>query len=220
MKPITSVRGATCPTRPVGCPKRPYWRHWVVETRWLSPTYGKATTFSTLVPAAASMCFFPPARVGASGFAYGLDMTDEMLTLARANAAKAGAVNVEFIKGQIEDIPLPAGSVDVIISNCVINLSTDKRAVISEMFRVLKPGGRLGISDVVAEDQLSPAERAQRGSFVGCIAGALSRTEYTDSLSAAGFVDPEVVFTHQAVPGMHGAIVRAVKPAAALIAES
>jgi len=159
-------------------------------------------------------------RVGATGFAYGLDMTDEMLTLARANAVRAGVVNVEFIKGQIEDIPLPAGSVDVIISNCVINLSTDKRAVISEMFRVLKPGGRLGISDVVAEDQLSPAERAQRGSYVGCIAGALSRTEYTDSLSAAGFVDPEVVFTHQAVPGMHGAIVRAVKPAAALIAES
>ena len=152
-------------------------------------------------------------RVGSTGFAYGLDMTDEMLTLARANAAKAGAGNVEFVKGQIEDIPLPAGSVDVVISNCVINLSTDKPAVIAEMFRVLTPGGRLGISDVVAEDHLSPAERAERGSYVGCIAGALSRTEYLDGLTAAGFTDPEVVFTHEAARGMHGAIVRAVKPA-------
>ena len=153
-------------------------------------------------------------RVGSTGFAYGLDMTDEMLTLARANAAKAGASNVEFVKGQIEDIPLPAGSIDVVISNCVINLSTDKPAVIAEMFRVLTPGGRLGISDVVAEDDLSPADRAERGSYVGCIAGALSRSEYLDGLTAAGFIEPEVVFTHQAAPGMHGAIVRAVKPAA------
>jgi len=152
-------------------------------------------------------------RVGSTGFAYGLDMTDEMLTLARANAAKAGAGNVEFVKGQIEDIPLPDSSIDVVISNCVINLSTDKPAVIAEMFRVLTPGGRLGISDVVAEDHLSPAERAERGSYVGCIAGALSRTEYLDGLTAAGFTDPEVVFTHEAAPGMHGAIVRAVKPA-------
>jgi len=152
-------------------------------------------------------------RVGPTGFAYGLDMTDEMLTLARANAAKAGAGNVEFVKGQIEDIPLPDASIDVVISNCVINLSTDKTAVIAEMFRVLTPGGRLGISDVVAEDDLSPADRAERGSYVGCIAGALSRTEYLEGLAAAGFTDPEVVFTHEAAPGMHGAIVRAVKPA-------
>jgi SAM-dependent methyltransferase len=152
-------------------------------------------------------------RVGLTGFAYGLDMTDEMLTLARANAAKAGAANVEFVKGTIEDIPLPDASIDVVISNCVINLSTDKPAVIAEMFRVLTPGGRLGISDVVAEDQLSPAERAERGSYVGCIAGALSRSEYLDGLTAAGFTDREVVFTHEAAPGMHGAIVRAVKPA-------
>jgi len=152
-------------------------------------------------------------RVGATGFAYGLDMTDEMLALARANAARAGATNVEFVKGQIEDIPLPDSSIDVVISNCVINLSTDKAAVIAEMFRVLTPGGRLGISDVVAEDDLTPADRAERGSHVGCIAGALSRTEYLDGLEAAGFTDPEVVFTHQAAPGMHGAIVRAVKPA-------
>jgi len=152
-------------------------------------------------------------RVGPTGFAYGLDMTDEMLTLARANAAKAGAGNVEFVKGQIEDIPLPDASIDVVISNCVINLSTDKTAVIAEMFRVLTPGGRLGISDVVAEDDLSPADRAERGSYVGCIAGALSRTEYLEGLAAAGFTDPEVVFTHEAAAGMHGAIVRAVKPA-------
>jgi arsenite methyltransferase len=151
-------------------------------------------------------------RVGPSGFAYGLDMTDEMLQLARSNAAKAGAENVEFMKGQIEDIPLPDSSIDVVISNCVINLSTDKPAVLAEMFRVLTPGGRLGISDVVAEDGLSVAERAERGSYVGCIAGALSRSEYLDGMTAAGFVDPEVVFTHEAAPGMHGAIVRATKP--------
>jgi SAM-dependent methyltransferase len=151
-------------------------------------------------------------RVGPTGFAHGLDMTDEMLTLARANATKAGATNVEFVKGQIEDIPLPDSSIDVVISNCVINLSTDKAAVIGEMFRVLTPGGRLGISDVVAEDDLSQADRAERGSYVGCIAGALSRSEYLDGLTAAGFTDPEVVFTHEAAPGMHGAIVRAVKP--------
>jgi SAM-dependent methyltransferase len=152
-------------------------------------------------------------RVGPTGFAYGLDMTEEMLALARSNAAKAGATNVEFVKGHIEDIPLPDASIDVVISNCVINLSTDKPAVIAEMFRVLAPGGRLGISDIVAEDDLTPANRAARGSHVGCIAGALSRTEYLDGLTGAGFVDPEVVFTHEAAPGMHGAIVRAVKPA-------
>ena len=151
-------------------------------------------------------------RVGPSGFAYGVDMTDEMLDLARSNATKAGATNVEFVKGTIEDIPLPDGSVDVVISNCVINLSVDKPAVLAQMFRVLTPGGRIGISDVVAEDNLSEAERAERGSFVGCIAGALSRTEYLDGLAAVGFADAEVVFTHEAAPGMHGAIVRATKP--------
>ena len=114
-------------------------------------------------------------RVGQSGFAYGVDMTEEMLDLARANAEKAGATNVEFLKGNIEDIPLPDGSVDVVISNCVINLSVDKPKVLTEMFRVLTPGGRIGISDVVAEDHLTPTERAARGSYVGCIAGALSR---------------------------------------------
>jgi SAM-dependent methyltransferase len=151
-------------------------------------------------------------RVGPTGFAYGVDMTDEMLALARANAAKAKAGNVEFVRGTIEAVPLPDAAVDVIISNCVINLSVDKPAVIAEMFRLLRPGGRIGISDVVAEDRLSPAERAERGSYVGCIAGALSRTEYLDGLAAAGFVDASVSFTHQAADGMHAAIVRARKP--------
>lgn len=153
-------------------------------------------------------------RVGPTGFAYGLDMTEEMLDLARANAAKADASNVEFLSGQIEKIPLPSASIDVVISNCVINLSSDKSAVLAEMFRVLTPAGRIGISDVVAEDHLSPAARAERGSYVGCIAGALSRTEYLDGLAAVGFTNTEVVFTHEAAPGMHGAIIRATKPAA------
>jgi arsenite methyltransferase len=152
-------------------------------------------------------------RVGPSGRAYGLDMTDEMLALAQANAEKAGATNVEFLRGNIEAIPLPASAVDVVISNCVINLSDDKSAVFAEMFRVLAPGGRVGVYDVVAEDELTAADRAERGSYVGCIAGALSRAEYLAGLTAAGFVDASVEFTHEAAPGMHGAIVRARKPA-------
>ena len=152
-------------------------------------------------------------RVGETGFAYGVDMTEEMLELARVNAARAGATNVEFLRGTIEDVPLPDGSVEVVISNCVVNLSVDKPKVLAEMHRVLVPGGRIGISDVVAEDHLTPAERAERGSYVGCVAGALSRREYLDGLAAAGFADAEVEFTHQAAPGMHGAIIRATKPA-------
>ena len=152
-------------------------------------------------------------RVGPSGVAYGVDMTDEMLTLARANAAKAGTANVEFVKGEIEALPLPAASVDVVISNCVINLSTDKPAVLAEMFRVLAPGGRIGVTDIVAEDHLTAADRAAAGSYAGCIAGALSRTEYLDGLAAAGFTDVSVTFTHEAAPGMHSAIIRAVRPA-------
>jgi len=153
-------------------------------------------------------------RVGESGFAYGVDMTDEMLDLARENAAKAEATNVEFLKGTIENVPLPDSSVDVVISNCVINLSTDKPAVLAEMFRVLTPGGRIGVSDVVAEDHLSPEQRSERGSYVGCIAGALSRNEYLDGLTAVGFTDASVEFTHEAANGMHSAIIRATKPAA------
>jgi arsenite methyltransferase len=150
-------------------------------------------------------------RVGATGKAYGLDMTDEMLTLAKRNAEKAGATNVEFLKGYIEKVPLPDQTVEVIISNCVINLSTDKPAVIDEMFRVLKPGGRIGISDVVAADDLSVADRAERGSFVGCIAGALSFAEYDDELRRAGFADIHIDPTHELVDQMFGAIVRARK---------
>jgi arsenite methyltransferase len=152
-------------------------------------------------------------RVGPSGFAYGVDMTDDMLTLARANAAKAGATNVQFLKGEIESVPLPDAAVDVVISNCVINLSTDKPAVLAEMFRVLVPGGRIGISDVVAEDHMTPADRAAAGTYVGCIAGALSRAEYLDGLAAAGFTDASVTFTNEAAPGMRSAIIRAAKPA-------
>jgi arsenite methyltransferase len=153
-------------------------------------------------------------RVGPSGFAYGVDMTDDMLALARANAVKAGAANVEFLQGEIEALPLPDGSVDVVISNCVVNLSVDKPAVLAEIFRVLVPGGRVGISDVVAEDQMSPADRATAGSYVGCIAGALSRSEYLEGLAAAGFADASVTFTSETAPGLHAAIVRAVRPAA------
>jgi ubiquinone/menaquinone biosynthesis C-methylase UbiE len=141
-------------------------------------------------------------------------MTDEMLELARANAERARAGNVTFLKGQIEAVPLPEASVDVVISNCVINLSTDKPAVLAEMFRVLVPGGRIGISDVVAEDHMSAADRAAAGSYVGCIAGALSRAEYLAGLAAAGFTDASVTFTHEAAPGMQSAIIRAVKPSA------
>ena len=150
-------------------------------------------------------------RVGPTGTAYGLDMTDEMLALAQRNARAAGVTNVHFLKGVIEDVPLPAGSVDVVISNCVINLSTDKPAALAEIGRVLRPGGRVGVSDVVAEDRLTPAERAERGSYVGCIAGALSRSEYVAGLEAAGFEDVSVDFTHQVADGMHAAIVKARK---------
>jgi arsenite methyltransferase len=150
-------------------------------------------------------------RVGPTGTAYGLDITDEMLALAQQNAREAGARNVHFLKGLIEHIPLPASSVDVVISNCVINLSTDKPAVLAEISRVLRPGGRLGVSDIVAEDTLPPDQRAERGSYVGCIAGALSKAEYEAGLGAAGFQDVSVEFTHEVADGMHGAIVKAVK---------
>ena len=154
-------------------------------------------------------------RVGPSGFAYGVDMTDDMLELARRNALKAGAENVEFRKGEIEALPLPDASVDVVISNCVINLSVDKPAVLAEMFRVLVPGGRIGVSDVVADDHMSTGQRAEAGSYVGCIAGALSRSEYLAGLADAGFTYPSVTFTADVAPGMHSSIVRAVKPTAA-----
>ncbi|MGH8910503.1 MAG: arsenite methyltransferase [Egibacteraceae bacterium] len=154
-------------------------------------------------------------RVGPTGTAYGLDMTDEMLALAVRNAREAGATNVEFLKGTIEAIPLPASTIDVVISNCVINLSTDKPAVFAEAFRVLGPGGRLGVTDIVADDRLSPTDRALRGDYAGCIAGALSISEYRDALEAAGFADIEIVPTHEVADCMHSSVIRATKPAAA-----
>jgi SAM-dependent methyltransferase len=136
-----------------------------------------------------------------------------MLELARRNAAEAGATNVEFRAGRIEAIPLTDASVDVVISNCVINLSTDKATVLAEIARVLRPGGRMGVSDVVADDALTPQERAERGSFVGCIAGALSFAEYRAGLEAVGLTDVTVTPTHAEGDGLFGAIVRATKPA-------
>ncbi len=151
-------------------------------------------------------------RVGPTGTVYGLDMTDEMLDLAEENARKANVTNVHFLKGLIEEIPLEDATVDVVISNCVVNLSPEKPKVLAEIVRVLRPGGRVGISDVVAEDRLAPADRAARGSHVGCIAGALSESEYRTGLEAVGLAGIEVEFTHVVADGMHGAIVRAHKP--------
>jgi arsenite methyltransferase len=159
-------------------------------------------------------------RVGPGGLAYGLDMTDEMLALARKNAEAAGAVNVRFLKGEIEAIPLEDAAVDVVISNCVINLSTDKPRVFAEIARVLRPGGRVSVSDVVADDALSPADRAALGDVAGCIAGALSFTEYAEGLCAAGLTGIELVPTHATGGGLYGAIVRAVRPAEATPAAS
>jgi SAM-dependent methyltransferase len=154
-------------------------------------------------------------RVGPTGRAFGLDMTDEMLALAQRNAAEANATNVEFLKGHIEAIPLPAGSIDVVISNCVVNLAADKPAVFAEIARVLRPGGRIGITDIVADDTLTPAERAERGSYAGCIAGALGVSEFDHGLRAVGLTDVSVTPTHDVAPGMYSAIIRATKPMSA-----
>lgn len=148
-------------------------------------------------------------RVGSGGFAYGVDMTREMLDLARRNAADSGLDNVAFLEGEIEDLPLEDASVDVVISNCVINLSSDKPAVFSEMARVLRLGGRIGVTDVVADDGLSVEERRERGSWVGCIAGALSVGEYRAGLEDAGFESIEIVPTHEVADGLSSAIIRA-----------
>jgi SAM-dependent methyltransferase len=150
-------------------------------------------------------------RVGPTGKVYGLDMTEEMLALAIRNRDEAGASNVEFLKGYIEDVPLPANTIDVIISNCVVNLSTEKPKVFAEMHRVLKPGGRIGISDVVADDALTPEERAERGTFVGCIAGALSFEEFEAGLRAAGFEAVRITSTDEPIEGIHSAIIQATK---------
>src|SRR5271169_5191845 len=146
-------------------------------------------------------------RVGPAGKAYGLDMTTEMLDLARDHARQAGVGNAEFLLGQIEAIPLPDGSVDVVISNCVINLSAERSAVFAESFRVLRPGGRLGITDILAEDHLTSAQRLERGGQAGCIAGVPSFAEYRDGLTAAGFTAITITRTHQATDGLHSAII-------------
>jgi arsenite methyltransferase len=150
-------------------------------------------------------------RVGPAGRAYGLDMTEEMLDLARTHARQAGVGNAEFLRGHIEAIPLPDSSVDVVISNCVINLSADRPAVFAESFRVLRAGGRLGISDVLAEDHLTPAQRTEHGGQVGCIAGAPSFAEYRGGLAAAGFTAISITPTHQVADGVHSAIIRAAR---------
>jgi arsenite methyltransferase len=151
-------------------------------------------------------------RVGPNGKAYGLDMTDEMLELARANQARAGASNVEFLKGSIERIPLPDESVDVIISNCVINLSGDKAAVFREAARVVRPGGRLAVTDVVADPEMDDATRADLDAWTGCIAGALTQADLRDHLAAAGFTDVEVRETHRVHDHAGSAIIRARLP--------
>jgi arsenite methyltransferase len=157
-------------------------------------------------------CFLAARAVGDSGQVIGVDMTPEMITTSRRNAEAAGFDNVDFRLGELESLPVADGTVDVIISNCVINLSTDKPAVLAEMHRVLVPGGRIGVSDVIADDHLTAADRAERGPHVGCIAGALSESEYRQGLAAVGMTDVEVVRTHEVADGMHGAIIRARKP--------
>jgi arsenite methyltransferase len=152
-------------------------------------------------------------RVGPSGRAIGLDMTDEMLELARRNADEAGAANAEFLKGHIEDIPLPGASVDVVISNCVINLSADKPRVLREASRVLRPGGRFAVSDVIADPGMDEATRADVAAWTGCIAGALTETEFRSALTAAGLTDVEIRETHRVHEHAASAIVRARKPA-------
>jgi arsenite methyltransferase len=152
-------------------------------------------------------------RVAPTGTAYGLDMTDEMLELAKANQAKAGIENVHWLKGHIEDIPLPAETVDVVLSNCVINLSVDKPRVLRETARVLKPGGRFAVSDVIADPGMDDATRADLAQYVGCIAGALTREEFERHLTDAGLTDIEIVETHRVHQHAGSAIIRARKPA-------
>ena len=153
-------------------------------------------------------------RVGPTGTAYGLDASTDMLTLARANATQGGVTNARFLRGHIEDIPLPDEQIDVVISNCVINLSADKPRVLAEAFRVLRPGGRLGISDITADEGIDPGELAEAEQRAGCLSGTLTRQRYRDLLLAAGFTAINITSTHEAGPGLHSAIIQAAKPAA------
>lgn len=151
-------------------------------------------------------------RVGAAGKAIGLDMTDEMLELARRNAAEAGVTNVEFIKGYIEEMPLPDASVDVVISNCVINLSGDKQRVVHEAARVLRPGGRFAVSDVITDGDMDDLTRAGMAAWTGCVAGALTGDEFSALLEDAGFHDIEITETHRVHEHAGSAVIRARKP--------
>jgi arsenite methyltransferase len=173
---------------------------------------GEGETVLDLGSGAGADVLISARRVGPAGRAIGLDMTDEMLELARRNAAAAGAGNAEFVRGHIEDIPLADGSVDVVISNCVINLSADKPQVLREAARVLRPGGRFAVSDVIADEDMDPATRADMAAWTGCIAGALTRAEFEDALAAAGLVDVEIRETHRVHEHASSAIVRARKP--------
>jgi len=151
-------------------------------------------------------------RVGPEGTAYGLDASTDMLALARGNASRAGVTNAQFLHGHIEDIPLPGAQIDVIISNCVINLSADKARALAEAFRVLRPGGRLGISDVIADEDTDPRQRAEAENRVGCTSGTLTTGEYRDLLAAAGFTRIRITTTHDAGGGLHSAIIQATRP--------
>jgi 2-polyprenyl-3-methyl-5-hydroxy-6-metoxy-1,4-benzoquinol methylase len=153
-------------------------------------------------------------RVSPGGKAYGLDGSPDMIALARDNAAQAGVTNAEFLHGHIEDIPLPGATVDVVISNCVINLSADKPRTLAEAFRVLRPGGRLGVSDVIADEGLDPAQRAEAERQTGCTTGTLTAGEYRDLLLASGFTGVSITTSHEAAPGLHSAIIQATRPAA------
>ena len=185
---------------------------WAVASRppWLTCT--RAKPCSTSAREAARTCFLSARRVGPTGKAIGLDMTDEMLALARTHAAEAGVENVEFLKGYIEEIPLPDESVDVVISNCVINLSADKGEVLREAARVLRPGGRLAVSDVIADADMDAATRADMEQWTGCVAGALTRGQFEAALADAGLVDLEIRETHRVHEHASSAIVRARKP--------
>ena len=167
-----------------------------VAFRPRSPTCNPVETVLDLGSGAGADVLISARRVGPTGRAIGIDMTDEMLELARANAAEAGAENVEFVKGYLEELPLPDASVDVVISNCVINLAADKAVVIREAARVLRPGGRFAVSDVVAEPDLDDATRADMAAWTGCIAGALTEAEFREALAAAGFDEIDIRRTH------------------------
>ncbi len=211
-----AVFGATATTAPTPRrPRPPSPRRSAAACRPPSPICTPARRCSTSAPAAGADVLISARRVGPTGKAIGLDMTDEMLVLARRNAADAGLENVEFVKGYIEAIPLADASVDVVISNCVLNLSGDKPKVLAEAARVLRDGGRFAISDVIADDDMDDATRADMRQWTGCVAGALTRAEFEQALAAAGLVEIEITETHRVHEHAAAAIIRARKPAGA-----